>query len=151
MFATNGRPYLKQLETESGVRFRDTRHDTNLRRALSDWFTPDGLAAELQMDRKAAQKALETTPFDFGFLLRPYQKEAIETEQALAAERRAMLVAMATGTGKTKLSIAMLYRLLAAKRFGASALSWIAMLKETKLKENSPNQNCRPEDIRRYL
>jgi type I site-specific restriction endonuclease len=28
-----------------------------------------------------------------------------------------MLVAMATGTGKTKLAIALLYRLLAAKRF----------------------------------
>ena len=28
-----------------------------------------------------------------------------------------MLLAMATGTGKTKLAIAMLYRLLAAKRF----------------------------------
>ena len=28
-----------------------------------------------------------------------------------------MLLAMATGTGKTKLAIAMLYRLLATKRF----------------------------------
>jgi len=28
-----------------------------------------------------------------------------------------MLLAMATGTGKTKLAIAMLYRMLAAKRF----------------------------------
>ena len=28
-----------------------------------------------------------------------------------------MLVAMATGTGKTKLAIAMIYRLLEAKRF----------------------------------
>ena len=36
----------------------------------------------------------------------------------MAAEKqRSMLVAMATGTGKTKLAIAMLYRLLAAKRF----------------------------------
>ena len=35
----------------------------------------------------------------------------------MADERRSMLVAMATGTGKTKLAIAMLYRLLATKRF----------------------------------
>jgi type I restriction enzyme, R subunit len=35
----------------------------------------------------------------------------------LEADRRQMLLAMATGTGKTKLAIAMLYRLLAAKRF----------------------------------
>ena len=37
-----------------------------------------------------------------------------------------MLLAMATGTGKTKLAIAMLYRLLAAKRFrrgGAAGVS----------------------------
>src|SRR5205085_9220788 len=37
--------------------------------------------------------------------------------KALEAERRTMLLAMATGTGKTKLAIAMLYRLLATKRF----------------------------------
>ena len=46
----------------------------------------------------------------FGFPLRPYQEKAIRAvEQHLAAGQRAMLVAMATGTGKTKLSIAMLY------------------------------------------
>lgn len=38
-------------------------------------------------------------------------------EEALEADQREMLIAMATGTGKTKLSIAMLYRLLEAKRF----------------------------------
>jgi len=118
VFATNGRPYLKQIETESGIWFRDTRYDTNLRRALNDWFTPDGLSAELQIDRKAAHDALKKQPFDFGFPLRPYQKAAIEkVEETLAADRREMLIAMATGTGKTKLSIAMLYRLLTAKRF----------------------------------
>src|SRR5262249_18328509 len=35
----------------------------------------------------------------------------------LSQDRRAMLVAMATGTGKTKLAIALLYRLLQAQRF----------------------------------
>lgn len=118
VFATNGRPYLKQIETESGIWFRDTRYDTNLRRALTDWFTPDGLNAELEIDRKAAHEALKQQPFDFGFPLRRYQKKAIEkVEEALAEDRREMLVAMATGTGKTKLSIALLYRLLRAKRF----------------------------------
>jgi type I restriction enzyme, R subunit len=57
-------------------------------------------------------------PFDFGFPLRDYQQHAIQAvENALEAERRSMLLAMATGTGKTKLAIAMLYRLLATKRF----------------------------------
>ena len=118
VFSTNRRPYLKQLETESGIWFRDTRRDTNCRRALADWFTPDGLKAEFEMDRTAAQEALKTQPFAFGFPLRPYQRTAIDSiEQALASDKREMLVAMATGTGKTKVAIALLYRLLSAKRF----------------------------------
>lgn len=118
VFSANGRPYLKQIETESGVWFRDARRDTNRRRALTDWFTPDGLKAEFETDRAAVQAALKTQPFAFGFPLRPYQRAAIEkVEEALAADRREMLVAMATGTGKTKLAIALLYRLLNVKRF----------------------------------
>jgi type I restriction enzyme R subunit len=118
VFSANGRPYLKQLETKSGIWFRDARRDTNRRRALVDWFTPDGLKAEFETDRVAAQNALKTQPFAFGFLLRPYQRTAIEkVEEALSADRREILVAMATGTGKTKLAIALLYRLLNVKRF----------------------------------
>lgn len=118
VFSANGRPYLKQIETESGIWFRDLRHTTNRRRALVDWFTPDGLKAELEIDRLAAQEALKTQSFEFGFPLRPYQKKAIEkVEEALGRNQREILVAMATGTGKTKLAIALLYRLLAVKRF----------------------------------
>ena len=118
LFAANGRPYLKQLETESGIWFRDARKPTNHRRALIDWPTPDGLKQQLDIDRDAAHAALKAMPIDFGFPLRPYQKRAIEkVEKALADDRRQMLLAMATGTGKTKLAIAMLYRLLAANRF----------------------------------
>lgn len=118
VFASNGRAYLKQIETESGIWFRDTRRDANHRRALVDWPTPQGLVEQLQVDRDAATKALDELPFDFGFALRDYQQEAIRrVEAALAQDRRTMLLAMATGTGKTRLAIAMLYRLLATKRF----------------------------------
>lgn len=118
VYATNGREYLKQIETESGIWFRDVRKSTNRRRALVDWPTPDGLRAQLAMDREAAHAALEAMPINFGFDLRPYQRKAIEkVEEALADDRRQMLVAMATGTGKTKLAIAMLSRLLESKRF----------------------------------
>jgi len=118
VFATNGRPYLKQLETESGIWFRDVRKLTNRRRALTGWPTPAGLEGQLGIDREAAHAALKTQPYQFGFPLRPYQQRAIETiESALEQDTRAMLVAMATGTGKTKLAIALLYRLLTAKRF----------------------------------
>lgn len=118
VFASNGRPYLRQVETESGVWFRDTRRGANHRRALVDWPTPEGLAGLLEVDQDAANASLQSQPFDFGFPLRPYQINAIQAvEQALAADQRSMLVAMATGTGKTKLAIALLYRLLSAKRF----------------------------------
>lgn len=118
VFATNGRSYLKQIETESGIWFRDVRIATNHRRALTDWPTPDGLIAQIGMDRVQSEQSLKLQTFDFGFLLRPYQKKAIKkVEEALEKEQRQMLLAMATGTGKTKLAIAMLYRLLTAKRF----------------------------------
>lgn len=118
VFAANGRSYLKQIETESGIWFRDTRSAANHRRALVNWPTPAGLTAELEVDRDAADAALKALPFEFGFPLRDYQEKAIRAvETALAAERRSMLLAMATGTGKTKLAIAMLYRLLSTKRF----------------------------------
>jgi type I restriction enzyme R subunit len=118
VFAANGRPYLRQIETESGIWFRDTRKRTNHRRALVDWPTPDGLLKRLDVDEDAATESLKTQPFEFGFPLRNYQREAIKAvETNLEAGRRSMLVAMATGTGKTKLAIALLYRLLSAKRF----------------------------------
>ena len=118
VFATNGRPFLKQVETESGIWFRDVRLANNLRRPLMGWFTPDELVSQLEVEKEKAQAALESRHFDFGFQLRPYQKAAIQAvEKTLSTEKREMLVAMATGTGKTKLAIAMLYRLLATKRF----------------------------------
>jgi type I restriction enzyme R subunit len=118
VFSTNGRPYLKQLETESGIWFRDARKPTNHRRALADWYTPDGLVGLLEIDREQADDALRSQPLEFGFPLRPYQKKAIQAiETAIEDDQRRMLVAMATGTGKTKLAIALLYRLLTAKRF----------------------------------
>ncbi len=119
LFSANGRGYHKQFETQSGIWFRDARLPTNLRRPMPDWYTPEGLIGLLGQDLAQAQADLAAKPFDFGFDLRPYQKRAIQAvEQALTEDgRRSMMLAMATGTGKTKLAIAMLYRLLATRRF----------------------------------
>jgi type I restriction enzyme, R subunit len=119
LFATNGRPYLKQVETQSGIWFRDARNPTNHRRALTDWPTPEGLTGQLNIDREAAQERLASLPIEFGFPLRDYQKRAIRAVESTLADdaNRTMLLAMATGTGKTKLAIALLYRLLETKRF----------------------------------
>lgn len=118
IFATNGRSYYPAIPTQSGIWFRDTRLDRNAARALEGWPTPEGLKERLEVDRDASEKELRAKPFDFGFQLRPYQIMAIEkVEEAISHDQRKMLVAMATGTGKTKLAIAMIYRLLEAKRF----------------------------------
>jgi type I restriction enzyme R subunit len=118
IFSTNGRPYLRQLESFSGIWRRDLRRPTNPAGALSAWPSPEGLMERLEVDRDAAEATLAATGFEFGFPLRPYQREAIQAvEAALAMDQSRMLVAMATGTGKTKLAIALLYRLIAAKRF----------------------------------
>jgi type I restriction enzyme R subunit len=117
-FSTNGRPYLKQMEEFSGIWRRDLRRATNPAGALVAWPSPQGLLERLEVDQEAAEADLKNQGFDFGFPLRPYQRGAIEAvEKGLAENRTRMLVAMATGTGKTKLAIAMLYRLIAAKRF----------------------------------
>jgi type I restriction enzyme R subunit len=118
VFSTNGRPYLRQLQTLSGIWRRDVRKTTNPATALAAWPTPQGLLERLEVDKDAAEASLGAQGFDFGFPLRPYQRQAIEAvEKGLSESQATMLVAMATGTGKTKLAIAMLYRLIAAKRF----------------------------------
>lgn len=117
-FSTNGRPYLKQLETHSGIWFVDMRRNTNLARALVSWYTPEGLMELFKQDVKVAEEKLEKENFDYNLQLRDYQKKAIlKVEEALAAGNRICMLAMATGTGKTKTAMALMYRLLKTKRF----------------------------------
>ncbi len=117
-FSSNGRPYLKQIETRSGIWFCDLRRPDNLSRPLDGWYTPEGLQSLLKQDHEQAQQKLENDAFNYGFEVRYYQKNAITAiENGLANDRRSMLLAMATGTGKTKTSIALIYRLLKAQRF----------------------------------
>lgn len=115
LFATNGRPYVKQMLTKSGVWFRDARRAANLPLALSDWFTPQDLKEKLAQTMDGAGLAAES--FDYAGI-RPYQQEAIKAiEEALGRGQREILVAMATGTGKTRTCIALMYRALKHKRF----------------------------------
>ena len=117
-FSSNGRPYLRQLATHSGTWFCDLRDPENLGHALDGWYTPEGLVELLKRDEKKSQAELANEPFNYGFQLRPYQQAAIRAvESAIGDGQREMLLAMATGTGKTKTCVALIYRLLKAKRF----------------------------------
>jgi type I restriction enzyme R subunit len=117
LFATNGRPYLKQIKTKSGIWFLDGRSPSNNARPLETWYTPTGLGDLLKQDLAAAEEQLQQESADY-LPLREYQKDAIRSvEDALAKGRRELLLAMATGTGKTRTCIGIVYRLIKAKRF----------------------------------
>ncbi len=117
-FASNGRPFQQQFKDVSGIWFCDLRRPQNHRRALDGWYTPDGVRELLKQDHAAAERKLDDIGFDFGFPLRRYQRDAIEAvERGVREGRQSMLVAMATGTGKTRTCIALVYRLLKAQRF----------------------------------
>ncbi|WP_349359081.1 type I restriction-modification system endonuclease [Stappia sp.] len=116
-FATNGRPFVKQWLTRSGIWYRDLRRPQNHAQALPQWFAPHDLMAKLETDVDAAAQGLADEAFGKG-RLRPYQEEAVTSiEAAVEAGSREILVSMATGTGKTRTSIALMYRLLKHKRF----------------------------------
>ncbi len=117
-FATNGREFLEQLRTKSGIWFCDLRNPQNLRRPLKNWYSPEDLRDTLAQDLETAQARLAAEPFPANLELRHYQQRAIaHVEAALGRGDRSLLLAMATGTGKTRTSIALIYRLLKTKRF----------------------------------
>ncbi|MBV8657849.1 MAG: type I restriction-modification system endonuclease [Burkholderiales bacterium] len=117
VFASNARPWLPQLQTKSGIWFRDLRDVTNHPRPLMNWHAPDELLALLDQNKTEADQALLGEALDY-LKLRDYQQKAIHcAEQAIADGKRSALLAMATGTGKTKTVIGLIYRLLKAKRF----------------------------------
>lgn len=125
LFSTNGRKYLEQIKTKSGIWFQDIRINTNRAYALRGWFSPDGLKEMYERDLESVNKRLIESDYDYlsskqGLSLRDYQIEAIKSVENKLIEhpedRRALLV-MATGTGKTRTINGLIYRLIKANRF----------------------------------
>ena len=125
LFSTNGRPYLKQIETKSGVWFLDVRNDFNTSRALQGWYSPEGLLKLYEKNIKESEEKLKNEPVDLlesetGLGLRKYQADAIRAVEKKLIEKpedRRSLIAMATGTGKTRTIIGLCYRLIQSNRF----------------------------------
>ncbi|MEM9943874.1 MAG: type I restriction-modification system endonuclease, partial [Planctomycetota bacterium] len=117
MYSANGRPYIKQLVEKSGIWFYDGRRADNISRPLVGWHSPEGLKELLKLDVDKTEKELSESSNDY-LPLWPFQREAIESvEKGVIEGRREMLVAMATGTGKTRTAICLCYRLAKAERF----------------------------------
>ncbi|MFK4167301.1 type I restriction-modification system endonuclease [Paenibacillus lautus] len=116
LYATNGRPYLKQLKEESGIWFWDSRKPLEHARPLEGWHSPDDLQMLLSQEDSDANKRLQEEDIT-NFGLRSYQQGAVLTvEKSLIEGNRKMLIAMATGTGKTRTAIALMYRLIKSKK-----------------------------------
>ncbi|QOR76334.1 MAG: DEAD/DEAH box helicase family protein [Thermoflavifilum sp.] len=102
LYASNGRQ----------IWFADVREDKYYSRELLNFHTPDALEEMFNRNIQKAKQWFVNNPIDFE-RLRPYQKEAISAvEKALIDNKRKMLLAMATGTGKTFTTVCMIYRLI---------------------------------------
>lgn len=92
--------------------FQDLRHPLNRSREVAAIHTPGALEDLLAKDENASVGWLTGHPVDNSFL-RSYQIEAIQkTEEAIINRKRNMLIAMATGTGKTHTTVNLIHRLM---------------------------------------
>ncbi len=104
LFSTNGEV----------IWFHDIRHPLERSRPVADYPTPAALEERLARDFDADVRKLLATP-NTHHRLRPYQIAAnAGVEQAIGDRRRRMLVAMATGCGKTFTTVNQIYRLMKA-------------------------------------
>ncbi|MEI6847494.1 MAG: DEAD/DEAH box helicase family protein [Chlorobiaceae bacterium] len=92
--------------------FADVREENYYSRELLDFHTGEAIRELFARDYTRCKKWFSTTPNEIE-RLRPYQKEAIAAvENGLTANKRLMMLAMATGTGKTFTTVSMVYRLI---------------------------------------
>lgn len=106
-------PFIYSTNGER-IYFQDLREPQSRSRDLRHFHTPNALAEMLARYEPQARTWLAAHPISHP-LLRPYQRRAIQqVEEALGEGRRKMLVAMATGTGKTLTAIALVQRLMEA-------------------------------------
>ncbi len=92
--------------------FQDLRTDRSRSRQVQEFHSPKALTELLTMNREEKLSWFMQNPPDYT-KLRYYQKDAIQSvEQAIVDHKRSMLVAMATGTGKTFTVASLIYRLL---------------------------------------
>ncbi|MFC1944937.1 DEAD/DEAH box helicase family protein, partial [Chloroflexota bacterium] len=104
-------PFL--YSTNGGLIWHDdVRHAAHRSRKISAFHTPEALSELINSDFDVSCARLTATPNTHDWL-RPYQIECnAAIEQAIADRKRQMLVAMATGTGKTFTMVNEVFRLM---------------------------------------
>lgn len=123
LFASNGRAFLEQLRTKSGIWFLDARKSSNQSYPIRNWFSPNDLEEKLKQNIDEANENLISSDDLFmkdpsGLNLRDYQIEAInKATEAIVNGKPTALLAMATGTGKTRTVLGLIYKMLESKRF----------------------------------
>ncbi|MCB0509390.1 MAG: DEAD/DEAH box helicase family protein, partial [Bacteroidetes bacterium] len=105
-------PFLYASNGEQ-IWFLDVRNSKATSRTLFNFHTPSALSEHWEKENDSAHQLLKNTPIEQINAIRPYQKKALESvEGAIIKNQRHMLVAMATGTGKTFTTVSQVYRLL---------------------------------------
>jgi type I restriction enzyme R subunit len=90
----------------------DIRHPLNRSRQIAHFHTPNALIELMEQNFDSSCADLLNMPND-NAKTRPYQRDANEAiEKAIANRKQRMLVAMATGTGKTYVMVNETYRLM---------------------------------------
>ncbi|MDH1169166.1 type I restriction-modification system endonuclease [Pantoea agglomerans] len=117
-YSTNGREYRAAMKTKSGIWYRDVRHTTNMSKALPEWHRPEELSDMLGSDAHIQNQWFANNPGMSELGLRYYQEDAVRAvETAIVNGQQEILLAMATGTGKTRTAIALMFRLIQSQRF----------------------------------
>jgi type I restriction enzyme R subunit len=105
-----GVPFLYSTNGEA-IWFHDVRQPLNRSRRVTRFHTPKALRELMERNFDAELSVLRGIPMHEG--IRPYQVEAnTAIEQAIVDRHRKMLVTMATGTGKTLMTVNEIYRLM---------------------------------------
>ncbi|MFT5758547.1 MAG: type I restriction enzyme R subunit [Alteromonadaceae bacterium] len=110
LYSANGREYLQQVKTQSGIWFANASGEGE--HVLAAFHSPDDLSGKINTDKNKARQWLQDNDKKDLDLFAPSEAAVDAVENTLLTGQETMLVAMATGTGKTRVAGATMYRLL---------------------------------------